>query len=319
MKTLFSTAGIAPRDRFDSWHEVARQYVTDHDSRPECRWTFEAQLGAAALDELTLVSFQSAPMMVFHTARHIARSADELFLCRQNAGELLLEQKDRKVVLKPGDMTLLDPRLPYTGRFFEGSSLLVAKIPRLRLQARLGRMGNMVARPMPMADAENRLVSEFLELVTTHTESLGATAGVLADQALDLFAMALVKAADASGALVTSARFLVSTRIRAAIRRRISDPALNPSIVAAAAGVSVRYANAVLGQEHTSVARLILTERLERCRRALADPRLAYRTIADIAYGWGFSDMTHFGRRFKAAYAQLPSEYRRQHRGTTAP
>ena len=318
MKTLFSTVDINPRDRFDSWHEAARRYVTDHDSRPDCRWTFEAQLSAAALDDLTLVSFQCAAMTVLHCTRHIAQSADELFLCRQNAGEMLLEQDGREVRLKQGDMTLLDPRMPYMGRFFDGGSLLVARIPRLRLQARLGRMSNMVARPMSVTDAENRLVSEFLALVTTHSESLGSTAGILAEQALDLLAMALVKGADTSGALVSSARFLVSTRLRAAIRRRISDPALNPSVVAAAAGVSVRHANAVLAHEHTSVARLIQTERLERCRKALADRRLGYRTIADIAYGWGFSDMTHFGRRFKAAYGQLPSEYRRQHCGSTS-
>ncbi|WP_310353804.1 hypothetical protein [Methylobacterium sp. BE186] len=30
--------------------------------------------------------------------------------------------------------------------------------------------------------------------------------------------------------------------------------------------------------------------------------------MSEIAYGWGFSDMTRFGRRFKAAYGLKPSE-----------
>ena len=76
--------------------------------------------------------------------------------------------------------------------------------------------------------------------------------------------------------------------------------------------MSVRYANAVLGHEHTSITRLIRTERLERCRKALADRSQAHRTITEIAYGWGFSDMTHFGRSFKAVYGELPSDYRRK-------
>jgi AraC-like DNA-binding protein len=42
----------------------------------------------------------------------------------------------------------------------------------------------------------------------------------------------------------------------------------------------------------------------------LEDPLQAHRTLSEIATGWGFSDMTHFGRRFKAAYGVLPSEYR---------
>jgi AraC-like DNA-binding protein len=102
-------------------------------------------------------------------------------------------------------------------------------------------------------------------------------------------------------------------QLRSAIDRRLTDPTLNPAAVAAAAGVSVRYANAVLADEHTSIARLIQTQRLERCRRALSDPMQVYRTVAEVAYGWGFSDMTHFGRRFKSAFGLLPSEYRRSH------
>jgi AraC-like DNA-binding protein len=35
------------------------------------------------------------------------------------------------------------------------------------------------------------------------------------------------------------------------------------------------------------------------------------RTVSEIAYGWGFSDMTHFGRRFKAMYDVSPRDYRK--------
>jgi AraC-like DNA-binding protein len=43
-------------------------------------------------------------------------------------------------------------------------------------------------------------------------------------------------------------------------------------------------------------------------RRTLKD---AHRSLSEIAYGWGFSDMTHFGRSFRKAYGMLPSEYRK--------
>jgi AraC-like DNA-binding protein len=41
------------------------------------------------------------------------------------------------------------------------------------------------------------------------------------------------------------------------------------------------------------------------------DPAQARRTLSDIAFAWGFSDMTHFSRVFKKMYGLLPSEYRR--------
>jgi AraC-like DNA-binding protein len=98
--------------------------------------------------------------------------------------------------------------------------------------------------------------------------------------------------------------------LNAAIEGRLTDPALDAGTVAAA-GVSVRYANAVLADESTSIVRLIQTRRLARCRKALEDPLQNHRTVSDIAWGWGFSDMTHFGRKFRAAYGVLASEFRK--------
>jgi AraC-like DNA-binding protein len=50
---------------------------------------------------------------------------------------------------------------------------------------------------------------------------------------------------------------------------------------------------------------------LARCRRALEDSRQAHRSLSEIAYGWGFSDMTYFGCSFRKAYGMLPSVYRK--------
>jgi AraC family transcriptional activator of tynA and feaB len=76
--------------------------------------------------------------------------------------------------------------------------------------------------------------------------------------------------------------------VRTAIESRLSDPTLDPASVAEAAGVSVRYANALLAEQDTSIMRLIRTRRLARCRMALEDPLQNRRTVSDIAYGWGF-------------------------------
>jgi AraC family transcriptional activator of tynA and feaB len=96
---------------------------------------------------------------------------------------------------------------------------------------------------------------------------------------------------------------------RDVIEARLKDSSLGAQAVADAVGVSVRYANAVLADQDTSIKRLIQARRLARCRYALEDPNQAHRTVSEIAYGWGFFDMTHFGRRFKKAYGILPSEY----------
>jgi hypothetical protein len=71
---------------------------------------------------------------------------------------------------------------------------------------------------------------------------------------------------------VSSARSLTLLNLRAAVEARLRDPTLDSEIVAAAAGVSVRYANALLAQEGTSIARLIQERRLAPLRTRTGRP-----------------------------------------------
>jgi AraC family transcriptional activator of tynA and feaB len=313
METLFSTSAVHPRDRFDYWHSVACKNLIAHDSKPECRHSFEAEMQSGSLAELGLVRFQNSPMNVIHTRRHCAQMrTDELFVCHLISGQLVLEQAGREVVMEAGDLTLLDPLLPYEGSFSAGAKLLVLKAPRPALEARVGRTANMIMQSMKPIEAEHSLTSAFLAMLPDYAGKLGkAATGTVRDQMLDLVAVSLAKTQERPRPYLTSAKALALMNVRAAIEARLTDARLDAEMVAAAAGVSVRYANALLAQEGTSIARLVQSRRLDRCHRALKDPLQAHRTVTEIASGWGFSDMTHFGRRFKVAYGVLPSELRR--------
>jgi AraC family transcriptional activator of tynA and feaB len=169
----------------------------------------------------------------------------------------------------------------------------------------------MVVRSIKPSEAEGSLISWYLAMLPAHCGRMRPAAEeIVKDQVLDLFAVSLTKAMGAQRPKVSSAHSLILMNVRAVIEARLNDPALGPDAVAAAAGISVRYANAVLARQGTSIARLIQVRRLERCRKALEDPLQAHRTLTEIGYGWGFSDMTHFSRRFKATYGILPREYR---------
>jgi AraC family transcriptional activator of tynA and feaB len=103
MERLFSTSEVHPRDRFDYWHSVACKTLIAHDSKPECRQTFQAELQAGTLAEVGLVLFENSAMEVAVTRRHCSHlEVDELLVCRQGAGGLVLEQAGREVVLESG-------------------------------------------------------------------------------------------------------------------------------------------------------------------------------------------------------------------------
>jgi AraC-like protein len=140
MKTVFSTNHVHARDRFDFWHGVACKNLVDHNSLPECRLTFGAHIETGYLGNLELVLFRNSPMKVSHTARHIANAkSDHVFVCRQAAGVVILEQDAREIALEVGDVALLDPLLPYEGKFSADSETLVLKVRTANWRHVLGR------------------------------------------------------------------------------------------------------------------------------------------------------------------------------------
>jgi AraC family transcriptional regulator, positive regulator of tynA and feaB len=311
MKTVFSTNHVHARDRFDFWHSVACKNLVDHNSLPECRLSFDAKIETGYLGNVELVLFHNSPMQVSHTARHIAHAkSDHVFVCRQGAGVIFLEQDSRKIALEAGDMALLDPLLPYEGNFSADSETLVLKVPRGELEARVGKTRDMVVRLIKPVMVEDRLMSSLSAMLPSLVGKMDPISEeMIGNHALDLVAVSLAKTMKADRPRVSSAKALVLSNVRSVIEVRLRDPTLDAQAVADAVGVSVRYANAVLADHDTSIMRLIQARRLARCRYALEDPNQAHRTVSEIAYGWGFSDMTHFGRRFKKAYGILPSEY----------
>jgi AraC-like DNA-binding protein len=321
MDTVFSTSEVHPRHRFDFWHSVACKKLILHDSTPESRHAFQAEMQAGALADLGLVQFQNSPMRVSHTRRHCGQmEGDELFVCRLVSGQLALEQAGREVVLSPGDLTLLDPLLPHEGIFSADPRMLILKAPRRALEARVGKTTDMIMRPMKPTEAEHGLTSGFVAMLPAHAGQLSrAAAETIQAKTLDLVALSLAKTHERARPYLSSARSCALLHVRAAIEARLPDRSLDAEAVAAAAGISVRYANALLAQEGTSIVRLIQVRRLERCHRALKDPLQAHRSVSEIASAWGFADLTHFGRRFKAAYGVPPSNFRKlsqsQHEG----
>ena len=97
METVFSTYEVHVRDRFDYWHDVACRSIVNHNSQPECRLKFNAAIQAGALADVGLVVFENSPMDISHTPGQAAHATnDEIFVCRQLAGSLALEQNGRR-------------------------------------------------------------------------------------------------------------------------------------------------------------------------------------------------------------------------------
>ncbi len=308
MTVAFSTRDLRPRDRIPYWVDVATQAYFKHGFNASAK-TFAGDLYAEKLSTIVLSHCDCAPCEVTRTRKDVARDdIDDLILCLRVSGRSIFRQGDREVLVDPGTLLLQDTGRPLHIEFLKPSKSIFVSIPRAALRARMGSspMMSVVSTKLPVAG----LAAEFVTLLAARTNTLDAPVKArLAEQALDLIALALT-AGDGTPAL-SSPRATALLRLKSAIEARLSDPNLKPAGAAAGAGISVRYANDLLAEEKSSVERYIQQRRLERCRGALEDPLQAHRMIGEIAFSWGFSDHSHFTRRFRNAFGMSPGECRR--------
>jgi AraC family transcriptional activator of tynA and feaB len=312
MSVAFTTEGLNEQDRIPYWVDVASKAYFDHgfNAKPA---DFLARLDACRLDNLMLSRCECGPCEVTRTRRDIARDGiDDFILGIRLTGRSLFSQGERRVVVDPGTVYLQDTGRPLTIEFAEPTTSVFVSIPRHEIEMRIapGDRERVLSTTTPTGG----IAAEFVQALAMRVKSIDpAVHARLASQATDLIGLAF--AGGVKGAPPSSARANTLRRLKAVIEKRLSDPALKPANAAAGAGISVRYANALLAEENTSVERYILHRRLERCRRTLEDPLQVHRMIGEIAFGWGFSDHSHFTRRFRAAYGMTPADCRRRLRG----
>jgi AraC-like DNA-binding protein len=94
------------------------------------------------------------------------------------------------------------------------------------------------------------------------------------------------------------------------IEQQLAEPGLTPASAAAALGISLRHLHLLFEPTDTSFAQYVTQRRLLQCRAALASPTGIQRSVADIAFGWGFNSLATFYRAFEREFGLSPTALR---------
>ncbi len=314
MAVVYSTEDVHPRDAVSYWVEVVTQGFVKYALAPDSGSVFRARLSCGTIGSLGICEYESDPHRSGRSPQDIRQAeSDDVFICLQLATRATNIQDERQTVIEPGGFFILDPRRPFTAHLKQRSRTVTVRVRRQELEARMGDPAAWACHALDGRGPISGLASGFLSMLPSRVDVLpDAAACKIADQALDLVALAFASERETHGFNLSSRRSVMLTLLKRSIEARLHDPDLKPAVAAAAAGISVRYANSLLAQEDTCLERYIIGRRLERCRRALDDPAQAHRMIGEIAFSWGFADLSHFARRFKAAFGCTPGEYRRR-------
>lgn len=114
----------------------------------------------------------------------------------------------------------------------------------------------------------------------------------------------------ANGSMADAARADLFSNLKSIATAALDDPELTPAKVAAKAGVSVRTLHRVFQASGETFWSWIRDRRLERCYAELTAPNPSRRGITEVAFRWGFNELSTFDRNFRKRYGVSPRKVR---------
>ena len=223
-------------------------------------------------------------------------------------GLQLVEHYGRGVKVETGDCLLVDCLAGFEFDFPQGVEALVLEIRRDWLKGWLPAPEEAAARLISGRGGWGATLASALSNVTpASVGASGVPPTVVAEQIVSL--LALASAGEDPMTATTHKRALLR-RVTETIRERCHEPDLDPAAVAAALGVSRRYVHLLFASAGTTFSQELYACRLHRAQRLLCDKRFDGLGIAEIAWNCGFSEPSHFTRRFRERFGSPPSAYR---------
>jgi AraC-like DNA-binding protein len=111
---------------------------------------------------------------------------------------------------------------------------------------------------------------------------------------------------------------LLNLRVTRYVEEHLADPRLDAEQIAGAHHISIRQLYSIWSAHDLTLAQWIIHQRLERARNQLKDRGQAL-TVAAVGRQCGFTDISHFCRRFREAYGMSPGEWRQHSQPSSRP
>jgi AraC-like DNA-binding protein len=304
--TLLDTSPLVPRERDAATREyletVTELDVAGHACPPE---SVRTRIRGWDLRKFQL-NVTDSSWLRFGLNRRSA--TEEVCIGTQLSGQTLKTVGEHHQAFAPGEISLIDFSSPFEWRSAEASTNMWLQLSYAELclpaEEIRSAAGDLTTSPLYELFQTHLLqLYRFLEddIPASAAESLGSAT-------LELARAVIATVGQDDLARNDVANEALVTRVEAYVQQHLADPALSPESIAHAHHISVRQLYKLWSARELGLAQWIMRGRLEGARRDMAkDGSIG---IAAVARQWGFTDPTHFGRRFRAAYGISPREWR---------
>lgn len=294
---------------FRGWRE-ALGAVFDLAAEPDEIGAFEGELILWASDRFVLSEITCSRVRLVRTPETINRSRlDHFAVTLLLSGRVAGLAGPTEVNSEPGDVFFIDLAQPVnlqTSVRDGPTADITLWIPRARLLASISDEHSLHGLGIKGTSPAGAIVGTSLRSLATHVERMSAQElDALADGVIELIASAItpmLETAAVSGVAVPLASFVT---IRRFIDRNLKSPKLGPEMIANNFGLS-RASLYRLFEPVGGIAGYIRKQRLNQVFQEITAAEYANQRIGQIAYRFGFKNVSAFSRLFRTAYGVSP-------------
>jgi AraC-like DNA-binding protein len=305
----FSTRRLDPGLGFGAYHDL---YATGADVA-RVGDVFHAEVQAYRFERMILFKRSLNGLQHSRNPTRVRRDAfDHITLHLLLAGEMRAGPPGHERRMQPGEILVLDNSLPQQSRSYD-VNVISAPVARDLIEPLVPDIRAFHGTILP--EAIGGLLADFLIALTRRSPTLDANVGghsstvvgmllaaVLRGQAPPVEAVVWAGAHDLNGDLARR------RQAEAHIEAHLGEQDLNANSIAAAIAVSRSILYRTFAPDG-GVARFVRQRRLERVRHALRRQGET-RSIATLAYAYGFTSEHHFNRTFRDAFGRPPGQFR---------
>ncbi|MBB5984308.1 helix-turn-helix domain-containing protein [Sphingobium lignivorans] len=308
----FSTEALVCRGRAQAWNEIYSTRLSATDFIPQ-HGNFSAGLKLGGLGQISLARLVTGPCTIRRTDDHISGSTPRVYsFLIQLAGRGLFHQGLNEAMLRAGDFTMCDNAVPHFFNLDDDAEMLLVRVPGDVINDYLPHPELLCGRRLPAREGLTPTAALMACGLWKQLERgfRSAHDDSIAHQLLDMISTSYSVAfgSELNGPDLDA---VYQERVLNFIEDHIRDPGLNAQLVAGAIGIDAGELAAMFSRRGDSLRAYILRRRLELAARQLRNPRWRGSTVAQIAYGLGFTSLPLFTRAYRRRFGVSPGDYRK--------
>jgi AraC family transcriptional regulator, positive regulator of tynA and feaB len=287
-----------------------KQYFSDHFHEIELEGRegvgpFRVRNEQHALGNVIVNFTEAGGGRVLRTRAHIAASPKRDFVLFQPRTGLARFRIDGSALtVGPGECALINTGKPYELECPLGTTAIALNLPAQWLKRWLPRAESCHSQFDPADSWSKALCAVVSSLHPATFEQLVFSGTALAESIATLIALAAGPEAQGGAPQLFDS-------LSGGLRARLHEPDLSPAKLAERHHISTRTLYYAFASAGTTFREELMRLRLERAGELLSTPWLSGSAILEIATRCGFTDPSHFARRFRHHFGRSPLEFRR--------